>query len=290
MRKYFLCIFIIVLPFTACQKDQKVEKKETKSTVEVETAEVTSRVLENRVQVIGEVKAEKEVQLSSQFDGRIVLLKFLPGDKVKRGGLIARIRRKEADVISRALKSEFSDISIVSPLTGIVVKRYVSEGDVVAKGQPIVKIVSRRPLYLLIDVPQEYFQTTKAGDKVEFVIGEKTYTGRITAKTNVVDPLSGTFKVRARITGKELLPGAFGKAWIVTEKKTCAAVPREAVLTRGEEKIVFVVEGNYARMRKVKTGIVTDKFVEIKKGLSPGEKVVTLGNYEVEDGMEVKVE
>lgn len=187
------------------------------------------------------------------------------------------------------LKSEFSDISIFSPLTGIVVKRYVSEGDVVAKGQPIVKIVSRRPLYLLIDVPQEYFQRIKAGDKVEFVIGEKTYTGRITAKTNAVDPLSGTFKVRAKITGKELLPGAFGNAWIVTEKKTCAVVPREAVLTRCEEKVVFVVEGNYAKMRKVKTGIVTDRFVEIEKGLRPGEKVVTLGNYELEDGMEVKV-
>ncbi len=288
MRRYFLCVFMIILALTGCknvgEKEIKINLK-----VEVETVGVTTQVLEDRVQAVGEVKAEKEVLLSSQFDGRIVLLNFLPGDKVKEGTLIAKIRTKEAEAISRTLKGEFSDISIVSPLTGIVVKRYVSEGDVVAKGQPIVKIVSRRPLYLLIDVPQEYFQTTKAGDKVEFVIGEKTYTGRITAKTNAVDPLTGTFKVRAKITGKDLLPGVFGRVWIVTERKSCTAVPRDTVLTKNGEKVVFVIEGNYAKMRKVKAGIVTNKFVEIKEGLRQGEQVVTLGNYELEDGMEVKV-
>jgi len=115
MRKYFLCICIIFLFFTACQKVKKVEKKEAESTLEVETAQVTTRILENRVQTIGEVKAEKEVLLSSQFDGRIVLLSFLPGDKAKEGTLIAKIRRREADAISRTLKSGASQICVGAP-------------------------------------------------------------------------------------------------------------------------------------------------------------------------------
>jgi multidrug efflux pump subunit AcrA (membrane-fusion protein) len=284
MIRYVFYALIIILFLAGCTN---VEKKEINSNVEVKTAKVALQVLENKVQAIAEVKPEKEVLLSSQFDGRIALLNVLPGDEVKKGVLIAKIKTKEADAISSTLKSEFSDISVVSPISGSVIKKYVSEGDVVNQGKPIVKIVARKPLYLLIDIPEEYFEEIKAGNEVKFVIGAKIYTGKVTAKSTAVDPLTGTFKVRASITGKGLLPGTFGKVWIITERKTCLAVPRKAVLNKNGGKVVFLVEGSYAKMRRVKTGLVTDKFVEIQKGLTQGEMVVTLGSYELEDGMRI---
>jgi multidrug efflux pump subunit AcrA (membrane-fusion protein) len=286
MKKYTLYAFIMILIFAGCKN---VDKKEIKSKVEVKTAEVTMQTLKDKVQAIGETKSKKEILLSSQFNGRVVLLNVLPGDKVKKGDLIARIRRKEAEAISSQIEGEFSDISIISPISGSVIEKYVSEGDVVTQGQPIVKIVARKPLYLLIDVPEEYFGKIKAGNKVKFVSGSKAYTGRVTAKSTAIDPLTGTFKVRANITGKGLLPGVFGKVLIMTEQKNCTAVPRKAVLTKDGEKVVFVVEENRARMKKVETGIETDKYIEIKKGLKVGDIVATIGNYELEDGMEVKV-
>jgi RND family efflux transporter MFP subunit len=286
MRKYTFCALIMILFFTGCTN---VKEKETKAGIEVETAQVAMQVLEDQVQAIGEVKSEKEVLLSSQFDGRVVLLNVLPGDRVKEGILVARIRTKEADAVSPSLKSEFSDISIVAPISGSVVARYVSEGNVVTQGQPIVKIVARGPLYLLIDVSEDYFTKIKAGNKIKFVAGTKTYLGSVVARSTAVDPLTGTFKVRANITSKDLPPGVFGKVWIITEQKNCLAVPRKAVFTKNGEKVVFVVNENSARIRKIETGIITDKFVEIVSGLKIGEKVVTLGNYELEDGMRVKV-
>lgn len=286
MRKYTFCALIMILFFTGCTN---VKEKKTKSGIEVETAQVAMQVLEDQVQAIGEVKSEKEVLLSSQFDGRVVLLNVLPGDRVKEGILVARIRTKEADAVSPSLKSEFSDISIVAPISGSVVERYISEGNVVTQGQPIVKIVARKPLYLLIDVPEEYFAKIKTGNKIKFVAGTKTCLGSVVARSTVVDPLTGTFKVRANITSKDVPPGVFGKVWIITEQKNCPAVPRKAVLTKDGEKAVFVIEGNIAKMKRVKTGIITDKFIEIVSGLKNGEKVVTLGSYELQDGMKIAI-
>lgn len=286
MRRYTFYALMVILFFSGCKS---VKKKEIKPNVEVKTAEVTMQVLKDKVQAIGEVKSEKEASVSSQFDGRIVSLNVLPGDKVKKGALIARIRTKNADVIASRVKGEFSDISITSPISGSVVKKYVSEGDIITQGQPIVKVVARKPLYLLVDVPERYFAKIKAGNKVKFVAGVNTYTGKVIAKSTAIDPLTGTFKVRAKITGKNLLPGVFGKVWIIMEKKSCVAVPREAVLTKNGEKIVFVVEGNVARIKKVETGIETDKYIEIKNGLKVGDIVATIGDYELQDGMAVRM-
>ncbi|GEM_PF-2349545 len=285
MKKQAFFALIMILFFTGCTN---IKEKETKSGIEVETTQVAMRVLEDQVQAIGEVKSEKEVLLSSQFAGRVVLLNVLPGDSVKAGGLVARIRSKEADAVSPSLKSEFSDISIVAPISGSVVERYVSEGNVIPQGQPIVKIIAKGRLYLLLDVSPEFYEKIKKGDRVAFNYDSSNYTGRVEAKSAAVDSLSGTLKVRVNIEDCGILPGVFVNASIITEHKFCTAVPRDAVLTRDNSQFVFVVENSVARMRYVKVGILTDKFAEILDGVKSGESVVTLGNYELEDGAYVE--
>lgn len=286
MKREFYYILIAALVFVAgCRKAEKVE---VKPLIKVETVKARRRALNDRIRAFGEIKAKDEILLSSQFDGRIVSLDVLPGDQVGKGELIAKIRRKEAEAVSLSLKNEFLDLSVFSPASGSVVQKYVSRGDVLSRGQPIVKIIAKGRLYLLLDIPEEFYGKIKIGNKVEFSSDSRNYTGRVEAKSDAVDSLSGTLKVRVSIKNGGILPGVFVNAFIITETKFCTAVPRSAVLTRDNRQFVFVVEAGMARMRYVKTGILTDKFVEIRDGIKPGERVVTLGNYELEDGGRVK--
>jgi membrane fusion protein (multidrug efflux system) len=66
-------------------------------------------------------------------------------------------------------------------------------------------------------------------------------------------------------------------------------VPREAVVYRGEESGVFVLDGNVARFRPVEAGLTKQSQVEIVRGLKLGEKVVSMGASLLKDGDQVRV-
>lgn len=287
MKVKFYYIIAGLLLLTAC--GQSPANIENKPLAKVETVTAMRRSLHERLRVFGEVKSEDEILLSSQFSGRIVSLNVLPGDKVKKGELIAKIRRKGAEAVSTFLKNEFKDISVYSPAVGSVVQKYVSRGDVVTGGQPIVKIIAKGGLYLLLDLAPEYYDKVKIGDKVEFTVNGKKYNGHIKAKSAAVDSSSGTLKVRASIGQGGILPGVFVDAYIITAAKSCVTVPRNAVITRDNRQFIFVVKNATAHIRYIKTGRTTEEYAEIQGELSPGEEVVVLGNYELEDGASVVV-
>ena len=68
-------------------------------------------------------------------------------------------------------------------------------------------------------------------------------------------------------------------------------VPHSAVLPEGRGHSLFTIKDNRAVKHLVQVGLRNDKEVEIKgAGLQAGESVVVLGNYELKNGMAVKVE
>ena len=86
-------------------------------------------------------------------------------------------------------------------------------------------------------------------------------------------------------------PGAAVSAQIETGSgKPVLGVPRSAVLWQGGKAYVFVVQAGKAARRWVDAGADDGVRVEIGSGLQAGESVVTLGNYELQDGMAVRVQ
>ncbi len=68
-------------------------------------------------------------------------------------------------------------------------------------------------------------------------------------------------------------------------------VPRSAVLPQEDHYVLFTVKAGRAEQHRVQLGMQTDKEVAVNgKDLHAGEPVVTLGNYELKDGMAVKAE
>ncbi len=66
-------------------------------------------------------------------------------------------------------------------------------------------------------------------------------------------------------------------------------VPSKAVVARDGKDYVFVINGDRVNIREIATGTGFDGFVEVEKGLSPGDTIVTMGQNYLDDGYKVNL-
>ncbi|WP_230931821.1 efflux RND transporter periplasmic adaptor subunit [Priestia sp. TSO9] len=77
---------------------------------------------------------------------------------------------------------------------------------------------------------------------------------------------------------------------IETSSKNASSLPIKAVVNEDGEKYVYVVKDKKAVRKKVKIGETTNKFIEIKSGVSSKDKVITNPTKNLTDGAEVTVQ
>ena len=110
---------------------------------------------------------------------------------------------------------------------------------------------------------------------------EDRFPAKVVHVGDVVDPLTRTIKVRCDVQNLDykLKPEMFARVQIqLTEIITTIAIPRKAILRIGDDAIVFVERsrGEYER-RPVMVGPVAGDMVEVRNGITDGERVVMQG-------------
>jgi membrane fusion protein, multidrug efflux system len=112
----------------------------------------------------------------------------------------------------RSLEIELEKTKIIAPFQALVARRYLHEGQNVAKGDRMFWITAEGPLMMRFTVPENFFGRIKRGQLMEVnsadVPGE-THTARVKQVSPVIDPSSGTFEVLVELTGDRgtLRPG-----------------------------------------------------------------------------------
>jgi hypothetical protein len=86
-----------------------------------------------------------------------------------------------------------------------------------------------------------------------------------------------------------LRSGQFGRVAVPVGEASAIRVPAAAVIQRGQMELVFVVVGNQAQLRLVKTGSRIGDEVELVSGLNSGEQVVTENASDLVDGQPVTI-
>ena len=116
--------------------------------------------------------------------------------------------------------------------------------------------------------------------------------------TGVVRQGSGHLNAASRLVdawidvtqpGAKLVPGTSAMVTIVVAAHQGWAVPRSAVLSDRKGAYLFQVSSGKAHRVDVKTGVESDETTEVVGSLDPALTVVTSGNYELQDGMSVRV-
>ena len=114
---------------------------------------------------------------------------------------------------------------------------------------------------------------------------------RVTYVQPQVDPATRTLKVRleAANPGFGLKPDMFVDVEFQVAAQRRLTVPSEAVLDAGLRKTVFVDHGDgHLEPREVETGERLGDRIEILKGLKPGERIVTSGNFLIDSESQLK--
>ena len=181
---------------------------------------------------------------------------------------------------------------IIAPFDGVITRKLADVGDLAAPGKALLQIEDPDTLRLEADVPEALVGNVKLGDKLAVRIAAlaSEIEGTVAEMSPTDDPNSRTFLVKLDLSGATgLRSGQFGRVSVPVGEARAIRVPAAALIQRGQMELVFVVVGNHALMRLVKTGSRIGDEIELVSGLDSGEQVVTDGAASLTDGQPVTI-
>ena len=176
------------------------------------------------------------------------------------------------------------DISVVSPVDGIVLARNISPAQWFAKGTEFYTIADLSKVWITADIFDDQARVLRPGSKVKVIVREllKTLYATVTENPPLFDSASRTLKLRLEADNPRwtLRPGMFVDLEFRTEAPAGLSIPADAVLDSGLQKIVYVQTAeDIFEFRSVEIGPAYGDRVTVTRGLNEGEKVVTSGNF-----------
>jgi multidrug efflux pump subunit AcrA (membrane-fusion protein) len=210
-----------------------------------------------------------------------------------RDALLAQIRQTEATL--RLAQIHLKNTTIRAPISGIISKRFLDQGSFVSTTTPIVRIVAMDTVKVVVQVVEIEIAQLRAGAIAEIYVDayrEEVFQGLVVRISPTVDPESRTADVEIRVNNKDhrLKPGMFARVSIVTQRRDgVLLLSKDWLVRQSATPQVFVNENGKASRRVVSLGVEGEQHVEVLKGLQAGEEVIVAGQYEVKDGMPVKV-
>jgi membrane fusion protein (multidrug efflux system) len=197
---------------------------------------------------------------------------------------------KKADI--ELLQARIAKTKILAPFSGRVGLRQISEGGYVSPATIITQLVDNSVMKLDFTVPEKYMSLIKTGTEIQFKIEgiSKTMNGKIYAIDPQIDVNTRTIRLRAisNQISSDILAGAFANIEIILNKITDAvAVPTESIIPEMNGKKVFLVKNGKAKSSSIETGLRTATKVQVLKGITLGDTVITSGIMNIRDGAEV---
>ncbi len=189
------------------------------------------------------------------------------------------------DEIERTRKVPAS-ITWSSPRDGVVVERNVSDGVKAKSGDVLFRIVDHTRVWVLADVTERDLAGVAEGQKATVRVRpfpDRAFTGTVTRIYPHLNMETRTARLRIELPNPDgvLRPSMYADVEIATgDAKPVVAVPDDAVIDTGERQVLLLDRGEGRFEPKVvKVGLRGRGYVEIREGVSAGERVVTAANF-----------
>ena len=293
----------------------------------------SSQAENNEMKVSGEIvqnEAAKVVQVS-YFSGRIDQLNVrFTGEKVRKGQLLATIYspelyaaqqefitaaslKKTQPALYKAVRnklklwklseSQINEIEasgsvkekfpIHATVSGTVLEKLVTQGQVVKKGQPLFKIANLKTVWANFEVYENQINRFKKGQDVLVTTNaypNKEFKSKVDFINPVLDAATRTVKLRVVLQNEAniLKPGMFVEGTIKgisARMSEGLMIPATAVLWTGARSVIYLKATGDApvfEMREIKLGNRVGDAYQILEGLSTGDEIVTNGTFTVD--------
>lgn len=180
-------------------------------------------------------------------------------------------------------------LTLRAPASGYVLEKSVLAGQKVMAGDALYKIGDLSTVWVEGEVFEQDIANVRVGQTVHAdldALPGQHRTGRIAYIQPTLDAQTRTVRVRVIVPNSDLRlkPGMYATIRISgTERASVVTVPRSAVLATGERTIVFVREASgMLSPREVAVGTASEDRVEILRGVSAGETVVSSATFLVD--------
>jgi RND family efflux transporter MFP subunit len=188
----------------------------------------------------------------------------------------------------------FSEIR--SPIDGVVTDRPLYAGETPAGGAPLITVMDTSSLLAKAHIAQSLAQQMKIGDDATLLVPgiKDPVDAKVTLISPALDPGSTTIEIWLKTDNKKaaLKVGTPVKVSITGRTvERALKVPVSSILTAqdGAKSVMVVGADGAAHKKAVELGIQDGDDVEITKGITAADMVITSGSYGLDEGAKVKV-
>ena len=280
-----------VLPFVFLSAASASERKDatvvldeiTVTNLGLQTVEADETTFEETVFALGriEVLPGNLAVVSSRIPGRAFSVLALPDQQVDAHEELMWVE-------SRQPGDPPPKVMLEAPISGIISKVNIAVGQPVSPDQALIEVVDLTTVEASAHVPEHLAAKLRKGLKAHIHVPgfpEKVFEAELAHVGAYADAESGTIEAAFHVPNPDLLlrPGMRAEFSIVTgSRENVMSIPRVAVQGDAASRFVYIRDYELEHAF-VKTPVVlgqdNHEFVEVKKGLLPGDEVVTKGAY-----------
>lgn len=209
----------------------------------------------------------------------------------------ARVRSSDARIA--AAHAELAEAQallayakITAPFAGRVLDRRADPGSLATPGATLLVVEERGGLHVDASIEAGRARSVKIGEAATLEVDATNglLAGKVSEIVPVVDVGSRAFVVKIELPASitDVQPGTFARAILRVGSTQRLVVARSAIAPSGSLDRVYVVREGRARLRMVTLGEAQGDVVEVRSGLSDGERVVLSPPTSLRDGARVE--
>jgi len=185
-------------------------------------------------------------------------------------------------------------LTLYSPVSGFITQKMAVAGMKVMPGEKLFDVADLSNLWVIADIYEAELALIKVGDKAAITLAYlpgRELPSQIDYIYPSISAETRTVKVRLKLSNhnNQLKPQMFTNVEIKINLGKKLMIPESAVIDTGKSMVAYVDLGNGAfEPREIKAGLRTDGYIEVLRGLKPGEKVVSAANFLVDSEAQMK--
>ena len=207
---------------------------------------------------------------------------------------LARAQFDQANAYLQELQINLANTVIRSPVDGFIGRRYLDPGAYVTSSTAVVSVVDVSLVRLVANLVERDLRLVSEGVQARIEVDafpDETFIGHVARIAPVLDPATRTAQIEIEVPNPDfrLKPGMYARVGLsVGTSSGVVVVPREAVVTRTSARGVFRVDvasdQPTVEFIALVIGLEDQTYVEVVKGVSEGDLIVTTGAAGLQHG------
>lgn len=203
--------------------------------------------------------------------------------------------KTEYDAAVRSLKNMKENVTLISPISGVVTVRNYDPGDMTGQ-LPILTVEQQNPVKVMVNISEQDYTKVKKGMKVKVtldVYGDEEFEGTVYLVHPTVDSSTRTFTVEVTLpnSNSRIRTGMFARVEFNYGTMRHVVVPDRAVVKQSGSgnKYVYVYKDGKVSYNQVQLGQRLGTRYELLSGVENNSDVVITGQTRLADGARVEI-